>query len=76
MTVILFLEIWFLVLTNIMIHQGNWNDERHIIISETLNHLEQFLFLIAGKKLFKITHHMQENIYVLFHRRFQLHRRH
>jgi len=34
--VVLLLEIWFPIFTNIMIHQGNWNDERHIIFSETI----------------------------------------
>ena len=74
--IILLLEIRFLVFTNIMIHKSNWHDKRHIMISGTLNYFKQFLFLIAGKHFFKLTHHVHKNIDMLFHSRLEFHGRH
>ena len=43
---------------------------------ETFNDFEQFLFLVTGKNLFKIAHHVHENIYMFFYRWLECHGSH
>ena len=50
-------QIRFPILAHIVVEQGNRDDQRHVVISELVDHLQQFLFLIdlrGGSSSFSI----------------------
>jgi hypothetical protein len=68
----LLFEVWLIVFSNIMVHEGDRNDQRDMLLPIVINDFQQLLFFIGGELFSQIAHRMHEDVCIFLKRDLQL----